>query len=275
MKNTIIVTGAGGSAAYNFIDSLKLIPDTYCIIGVDLNRHHLALSNADYKYLVPPLNQPQAYLNSLNQLIQKHQVSLVHPQPAPEVAFLSQHQKKLKAPVFLPKTETIRRCQDKFLAIAAFKQAEIPIAESYLINSAKDLKLAVKKLKTKHTKMWLRATHGAGSKAALPITDVDQGLSWIHYWEVNKGIGYGDFMLSEFLPGKEFAFQSLWQNGRLIVSQARERCEYVFGNLTPSGQSSSPSVAVTVHRDDVNQLASRAVLAIDPQATGIFCVDLK
>ena len=82
-------------------------------------------------------------------------------------------------------------------------------------------------------------------------------------------------MVSEFLPGREFAFQSLWRNGRLITSAARERLEYVFGHLMPSGQSSSPSVARTIHRDDVNELASAAILAADPRATGVFCVDLK
>ena len=82
-------------------------------------------------------------------------------------------------------------------------------------------------------------------------------------------------VLQRFLPGKEFAFQSIWYNGKLVTSQARERVEYIFGNLTPSGQSSSPSVARTVHRADVNKTATSAILSVDPNATGVFCVDLK
>lgn len=90
-----------------------------------------------------------------------------------------------------------------------------------------------------------------------------------------KGIGYGDFMISEFLPGREYAFQSLWVDGKLLMSQARERMEYIFGNLTPSGQSSSPSVAKTVNDERLNTLVSDIVKMIDPEATGIFCADLK
>ena len=60
----------------------------------------------------------------------------------------------------------------------------------------------------------------------------------------------------------EFAWQSLWYNGELVTSQARERLEYIFGNLTPSGQTSSPSVAKTVNRDDVNEAGKNAVLAV-------------
>jgi carbamoyl-phosphate synthase large subunit len=82
-------------------------------------------------------------------------------------------------------------------------------------------------------------------------------------------------MVSEFLPGKEYAFQSVWHQGTLLMSQARERKEYVFGNLTPSGQSSSPSVAMTVHNQEVNELCTQAILAVDHQATGVFCVDMK
>ena len=99
--------------------------------------------------------------------------------------------------------------------------------------------------------------------------------NWIHYWRTMRNLESKDFMLAEYLPGMEFAFQSIWKEGELITSQARERLEYIFGNLSPSGQSSSPSVARTVHRDDVNEIATKAVLAVDKNAPGPFCIDLK
>jgi len=272
---TILVTGAGGSAAHNFIHSLKIAKTKYVTIGVDINQEHLSLSNADYKYLVPPNSKPKAYINALNHLIAKHQVDLVHPQPDPEVAFIAQHASSLKASVFLPSLKTINHCHNKSVAINLFNQHQVPHAQSFHLNSPQDLKTAFATLKPNHSKLWIRAIKGAGSKAALPVTQIEQAQFWIDYWQHHKGIGYGDFMLSEFLPGKEYAFQSVWRDGQVIVSQARERREYVFGNLTPSGQSSSPAVATTVHNHQVNHIATQAVKAIDPQATGVFCVDLK
>jgi carbamoyl-phosphate synthase large subunit len=97
---------------------------------------------------------------------------------------------------------------------------------------------------------------------------------WVSYWSANN-LRVDDFMVSAFLPGREFAFQSLWNHGRLVTSQARERLEYLFGYLTPSGQTSSPALARTVHRSDVNEAAAAAVRAVDEGAHGIFCVDLK
>ena len=275
MSNTILITGAGGSAAHNFIDSLNISSAKYTTVGVDVHEKHLSLSNADHKYLVPPNSNVTKYINKINLLVDKHNVDLVHPQPDSEVAFFAKHKNKINAPTFLPRKKTVQKCQDKILAVELFSKSDVPVAESFLIKSKKGLKNTFNKLIKKHDRLWIRAVRGAGSKGALPIVDVAHAEFWIDYWKKNKGIGYGDFMLSEFLPGKEFAFQSVWDNGKLLVSQARERQEYVFANLTASGQSSSPAVAMTVHREDVNEIATNAVRAIDPKATGIFCVDLK
>jgi len=272
---TILVTGAGGSAAFNFIDSLRLAKTPFTIIGVDSNRYHLALSNADFVYHVPSCSQNEDYIKRLNMIIDKHDVDLIHPQPDVEVAFLARHREKLHAKVFLPSTATVMVCQDKAKTNILLKRAGIQVAESYKINSKEELIHSFNRLQKKSGRLWLRAIHGAGSNAALPVAKVTEAEFWIKYWKRYKNIGWGDFMLAEFLPGKEFAFQSLWDQGKLVSSQARERMEYVFGNLTVSGQSSSPAVAMTVQRSDVNETASRAILAIDSNATGVFCVDLK
>jgi hypothetical protein len=124
-------------------------------------------------------------------------------------------------------------------------------------------------------RVWLRAIRGAGSRASLPVNSLYQGDAWIDYWRGFRGLDYGDFMASEFLPGPEFAWQSLWYGGELVTSQARERIEYIFGNLTPSGQTSSPSVARTVSRDDVNDAGIAAVRAVCDRPHGVFCVDMK
>jgi hypothetical protein len=102
-----------------------------------------------------------------------------------------------------------------------------------------------------------------------------QAQAWLDYWTNYKGLQPGDFMASQFLPGREFAWQSLWHKGQLVTSQARERVEYIFGQLTPSGQSSSPSVARTINRDDVNTVGEAAVRAVSAAPHGVYGVDMK
>jgi len=97
----------------------------------------------------------------------------------------------------------------------------------------------------------------------------------VRWWHEEKGLSPTDFMAAEMLPGREFAYQSLWQDGHLVAGQARERVEYLYGHLTPHGQTSTPAVARTVRRPDVDALAIAAVEALDPRPSGVFCVDVK
>jgi len=59
------------------------------------------------------------------------------------------------------------------------------------------------------------------------------------------------------------------------MGAARERLEFVFPQHAPSGVTSSPVVARTVHSPQVNCVATQAILAVDPEPNGIYCVDLK
>lgn len=271
----LLVTGAGGPAGNNFISSLRMADEPFFIIGGDTNRWHLELSDSDSVYLLPPATD-EDYIDSLNKLIKREDIEFVHPQPDVEVAAISERREEIEARTFLPSEDTIRLCQNKMKFNKALKKKGIPSPDSFLIKKEEDVEKNLTKLLEKYPKKaWLRAIRGAGAKASLPVKEASHAKMWIDYWEKFKGLSYKDFMISEYLPGKEIAFQSLWKNGEIITSQARERLEYVFGHLTPSGQTSSPAVARTVSRKDVNEIATRAVKELDDKASGVFCVDMK
>lgn len=272
----ILITGAGGSAAFNFIESLRNNPndEAFFLVGTDVSRYHIELANVDRRYLVPPVTDP-GYIDTLNAIIKDERIDFLHCQPDVEVGFLTKNIKKIATRTLLPKASTVDLCQNKMAFNEILRQHDLPVPEAYLIQNEQDLEHGLTAILKTNEKAWLRAIRGAGSRAAIPVKKIEHAKMWIDYWRTMRGLGYGDFMISEFLPGKEYAFQSLWLNGQLLMSQARERVEYVFGNLTVSGQSSSPSVAVTVHNDMVNNTVAQVVKAIDPEATGVFCADLK
>jgi len=249
--------------------------EKYWIMGTDINKYHIELSDLDERYLVPECKEPE-YVEVMNRLIEEGEIEFLHAQPDQEVLKIASSRDQLKAKTFLPDVKTLETCQDKMLTMKTFDEADVPIAESYLIRDEEELFESIDKLLADGNKsVWLRATHGAGSKAALPVTKFKQARAWIQYWSTSKGIGYGSFMASEYLPGKDYAWTSLWKDGKLIVSQGRERLFYLYGFLSPSGTSSTPSVARTIHNREVNAICTRAVKAIDSRANGIFCVDLK
>ena len=81
--------------------------------------------------------------------------------------------------------------------------------------------------------------------------------------------------MQDLLPGRNIAWDSIWKNGRLVTSYSRQRLEYPFKHISPSGITGTPSVARTVHDKRVNKTGERAVKAIAKKPEGAFSVDIK
>ena len=266
----ILVTGAGGSAGNNFIASLRLAPEPFYIVGTDTSKYYIKLSKADKNYKVANWHD-KVYINQLKAIIKEENIEFIHSQPDPEVMFISENRHLLDVKTLLPRPITIEIAHDKFWFNQEMEANKVPCPKSWLVIGKERLKIICQEHRGKK---WLRAIFGAGSLAALPITKYEQAYMWIEYWKT-KGLKWTDFMLSSFLPGKEYAFQSIWKDGKLITSAARERIEYLFQSRMPSGQSSTPTVAKSVHNKQVNQIATKGILALDYNPNGIYCVDLK
>ena len=265
----ILVTGAGGPAGVNFVMSLRIAPEKMFIVGTEANEHFVHLATADRKYLVSKATEAD-YVDRLNEIIRKEDIEFVHPQPDIEVAVISENREKLDANVFLPSKEAVRKCQDKLESTELWQKNDVPIARVAKLREESDIDKAFEEL---GSPIWIRARHGAGGRGSTPAYEKETALSWIRYWKSRKMIW--EFIAQEHLPGRNIGFHSLWKDGQLITSMARERLEYIYPNLAPSGVTGTPSVQRTIHDGRVNRIGTKAVLAIDPNFNGIACVDLK
>lgn len=263
----ILIAGIAGTAAQNFIKALKLSNEKYYVVGIEHNRFYLDVPlQAERVYY---LKHSKSFVNDINALVAKENIELLYAAPDIMVKRFSNYRDQLHAKLFLPHSITLGICANKLQTYSYLNDAKIPVPETFAFNEID------KKLFAKHKHWWVRMCEGAGSRAALPIDSLAQAENWVRYWVEKKEAWPTHFIISEFLPGREFGHQSLWHNGELITSCARERLEYVFGHLMPSGQSSSPSVARIVHDSRVNDIALRAVRAVSPQPHGVFGVDMK
>jgi carbamoyl-phosphate synthase large subunit len=77
----------------------------------------------------------------------------------------------------------------------------------------------------------------------------------------------------EKLPGRDFACQGLWKDGRPVLIKTVERLAYLGGDA--SACESIESLAKTVNEPAAVSACVEAVGALDPNATGAFSVDLK
>jgi biotin carboxylase len=270
----ILITGAGGPAGVNFLKSLKLVNQRMALYGTDINVYHLqfAKSLTEKMFLVPRATSEQ-YIPTINKIIKEYHIEMVHPQPDIEVSVISENREKIDAITFLPKKETIRICQDKYLSANIWKKKKflsVKAVEIRYDHLESDLENAFNQL---GEKLWIRAKIGAGGTGSTLIEKEETGVSWIRYWK-SRGKDW-EFIAQEYLPGRNIAFQSIFKNGEIICSQARERIEYIYPYLAPSGVTGTPIVAKTIHDEIVNKMATEAILAIDSGASGIFCVDMK
>ena len=265
----IMCTGAGGPAGINFTMSLRIAPEKLFVVGTEANAHFLHLASTNVKYLVPRAKDP-SYVDRLNVVIRKEKIEFLHPQPDVEVETVSENREKIEAKVFLPSKSAVKACQDKLESARIWKSRNVPVARTVEVQRERDVGEALEEL---GSPIWIRARHGAGGRGSTPADNLETAVSWIKYWR-GRGVTW-EFIAQEHLPGRNIAFHSLWRDGELVTSMARERLEYIYPYLAPSGIMGTPAVQRTVHDETVNKIATEAVLAIDSSFNGIASVDLK
>jgi hypothetical protein len=261
----VLVTGAGGSPATNFVRSLRAAPEPFHLVGTDADRYCLMRAETDARYLVPSASDP-AYLRVLNAIIERERVGLVHAQNDAEVAFLSEHRDQVGARLFLPDPATVRTCQDKYESFRRWREAGLTVPDTLLVASEEDLKAAFERF---GGALWLRATSGAGGRGALPVRDYDTARSWLDFQR-----GWGSFTAAELLEPDSITWMSVWHDGELVVAQGRLRLYWELSRVSPSGVTGVTGAGVTVADAQLDEIATRAVLAIDPRPNGLFGVDL-
>jgi biotin carboxylase len=271
---TVLVLGAGGSAAANMIDALRRAAGGYRVVGADASPVKLHLSAADERVVVPRADRA-GYIEAVTCAVQRWSCEVVHAQPDPEVIAVGAARDRIGARTYLPPQDVLELAGDKLRFAQQMRAAGVTVPDAATYESASSVVEVTEALLAHHERVWVRARVGAGARASLPVRTGVQADAWIRWWVDERNMRVADFMVSEMLPGREFAYQSVWQDGMLVAGQARERVEYLYGHLTPSGQTSTPSVARTVDEPAVDDLAIRAIRALDPVPRGAYCVDIK
>ena len=120
---------------------------------------------------------------------------------------------------------------------------------------------------------WLRAISGAGGRGSLPVYDVKSAKNWLDFQEKN-GSWNGNFTASELLEPETVTWMSLWKDGELVVAQGRKRLYWELAKISPSGVTGATGTGLTYSSEELDDIARRAVLAVDDKPDGLFGVDM-
>src|SRR5919106_1788073 len=147
-------------------------------------------------------------------------------------------------------------------------------ASSCLVRDLRSIGPIVRRL-ARRGRVWCRVRRGSGALGAIPVRTAVQARAWIAYWWRMRGVPPDAFTLAEYLPGREFACQTLWQAGRLVLAKTFERLSYFGGDGQPGGVSSVAALAKSILEPRVVDVCAAAVRALDARTSGLFCLDLK
>ena len=267
----VLVTGSGGLAGVNFVRALRASSKDYYIVGTDFNKYHILYPEVDARYLTPR-HSDRSFIPRIAEIATKEKADFLHPQPSSEAYVISSKRDMVPCRVFLPTARVMRVGQDKLLSERKLKAAGIPVARTIEVKGKADIRAAFSKL---GKPLWARARHGAGGRLSLLCEDATEARLWIELWVKRGGVGYDEFVLQEYLPGRNIAWDSIWKDGRLVTSYSRERLEYPFKHISPSGITGTPSVSRIVRDPRLNDVGQRAVKAVDPNPSGAYSVDVK
>ena len=260
----ILLTAAGGPSTMSFVRSLRDADEDYYIVGTDCMKYNLFRSEADKTYLCPRATH-EKYIPFIKHLIEKEGIEYMHTQPEIEVFEIGKHRDEIPCRLFMPDQETIEFCRDKFQSYVIWKIAGIKVPDSILLLTVHDLIGAISKF---GRDIWIREIIGAGGQGSLsrPTFQMAEAFIDLRY-------GWGNTMAAEHLTDKSITWQSIWNEGRLVVAQGRKRLYWEFSNRAQSGVTGLTGTGVTVNDPELDELAIRCIKAIDLEPHGVFSVD--
>lgn len=271
--NKILLLGCDGNAGINYAKSIWMADKSVEIIGTGFSPYHINVAR-DVGIEAVLIDRNEWDIEAKNKFINEailYGVGFIHAQPEEEVRDLCLMQEKevIKARTFGKNIGEWRLFQDKG---AAMQTGGIDFI-SYL--EMRDNEVNFTRLLKRTGVAWIRARTGSGSKWALPVMTPQQAKNWVDYLVLSKGASPSDFILSEYLPGNEYAVQLFYIDGELFHCQVRERVEHHFAKQMVSGQSSTPSVAKTVDNPEISFYAASCVLDAVERPNGIYGVDIR
>lgn len=273
MDKRVLVLGAGTGASNNLIRSLKRGEASLFVVGAHDDRFVLKKSPADRNYLLPP-GGAEGLRDALRRVIARERLDLVVPASDAHVKLLSDLRDELACRVFLPRASTIELCQDKYELTTHLRRHGLPAPLTYPVADLESVDPTFRRFPAGQP-VWCRLRRGTASMGATAVKTVEQARGWIAYWHEMRGAPVERFTLSEYLPGRDFLCQGLWNDGRLILVKTFERLSYFGGAQSPSGVSSLSALAKTTDDPRIVDVCRRVIDAVDPAATGVFSIDLK
>lgn len=273
----ILIIGCCGVVGRAIARSIKLSKhySDARIIGADVFQYWYALHESlfDGIYRVSDISNQQEYSTQVRNICASEAIDLVIVTPEKEVLFWAQN--GLGVPATLPSPRLANIASDKSRLYELLATTGL-VPDFAILGRAELLGSDAASIVTVEYPLWIRdfAVGSDSGKGALKAGALDEVRAWVL---LNKNIDH--FMLSAFLPGRNFACCMLFDEDKLLKSCSYERLEYFMGPVSPSGVTGNISRGRLVNEKQVLINAETAMREIARQTgeriCGLFTVDLR
>lgn len=270
----ILVTGACGVTPRAIARSLRMSQRFHdaMLVGSDRGGNWYGFYEGLYDrvYLVPGTRDP-GYAEMIADICQKESIDVAVVSPEAEVLFWSD--REFPVPTLLPSSRFVRIAISKKALYDGLRGSGL--IPAYRTVSREDL-LARRGLEMNQAPVWLRDFSDASSSGlgAIKVNDAEQAYAWAY---LNPDIA--QYMVAEFLPGRNVACCLVFTNDELLKVACYERLDYFQGHLVASGVTGNISRGRLVNDPDARTAAESAIRWIARQigepALGLFTVDLR
>lgn len=276
MKHRIVITGGGGVTGRAVARSLRHSPifagsELYAF---DIFQNYFGIfENLFDKYIkLPHVDDPtykQAFLSAINEIRPSAVLIMIEK----EALFWAQNNPTF--PTLLSPKNFSELAIDKSVLYRTLEKTGL-VPRFRIYNREKDVYSLIIKKVFKNTPVWIRCfdVGSTSGKGAFRANSIKEGEAWVL---INGDVK--EFMISDVLPGRNFACNLLYQNGVLLQHAIYERLEYFMAKVSPSGITGNICVGKLVNDSDVFE---NSVIAINEIANvtgskpnGLYTVDLK
>ena len=273
-KLRVLISGASGVTSRAVARSLKLSEKfkDATLLGTDVLYNLYGVYEGLYEKLYrTPYADESNYREVIERIIQKEKIDAAIVIPELEAVYWAEHPFEvayLGTPPTFSKTVLSKKRVYDLLAGTDLVPPHQILSRGEILSNEKSVKLQYP--------FWVRdfaegTTSGAGSYRP---GDYSQLKAWL---QIKTSIE--DFMLSGYLPGRNYGVFLLYQEGKLLKACAAERLIYFMSRISVSGITGNASKGKLVNEPNVVRRADAAVQkiceSVGETMNGLVVVDMR
>ncbi|MFC2051123.1 ATP-grasp domain-containing protein [Chloroflexota bacterium] len=212
----ILVTGAGSSSGICTILALKESTDDI-IFGCDCNEYSPGLYLADENFIVLMAKDEDKFIEQIANKVEEYNIDAIFPNVDEELPIFARNTPDIPCNVIISPFSTIDTCNDKLKSMSELENI-VPLPLMGDIPPPFCIKPKI----------------GRGSRDIYKVENKRELDALLEYLSL-KGINNSDLIIQEYLPGKEYTVDALFDaNGGLVVAVPRRRAR-IFGGASLVG----------------------------------------